>query len=169
MLFTFASQCFFSLKVMLKVPPVRTYDPWTVGDPDISVPLTPLALRCRALDRCATRETNCQNNLRYPHFFMLSWYGISQQVVHTITNGPSSPWVPDWWHSFALDPANTPDSNNQLIMIFSLEWDLINQLCLLGMEKRVTPIRPWRTGVAQACLIVCLKIWNMPWIFIYST
>jgi hypothetical protein len=43
---------------------------------------------------------------------------------------------PDWCHSFAPVPANTPDSNNHLIVIFSLEWHLINQLCLLGKEKR---------------------------------
>ena len=50
--------------------------------------------------------------------------------------GHSSPREPDSCHSFAPAPANTPDSNNHLIMIFSLECNLINQLCLLEMEKK---------------------------------
>ena len=43
---------------------------------------------------------------------------------------------PDWCHSFASAPANTADSNNQVIMIFSLEWNILNQLCLLGMGEK---------------------------------
>ena len=38
--------------------------------------------------------------------------------------------------SFSPGSANTLDSNNHLIMIFSLEHNMINQLCLLGMEKK---------------------------------
>ena len=64
--------------------------------------------------------------------------------------GNSSPRGTDWCHSFAPAPANTPDSNNHLIMIFSLECNMINQLCLLGMVKKC--------DTNQA-----LKDWSLTW------
>ena len=51
--------------------------------------------------------------------------------------------------TFAPTPANTPDSNNQLIMIFTLEHNTLHPLCLLGRAQKVPPLWPLGTGVAN--------------------
>jgi hypothetical protein len=63
--------------------------------------------------------------------------------------------VPFWCHSFSPSPANTPDSNNHLIVIFSSECSLINQLCLLGMEKKCDINQAPRTGVDWGSHLCC--------------
>ena len=67
--------------------------------------------------------------------------GVGGDTLYRAEVGNSSSWGPDWCHSFA--PAITTDSNNPLIKIFSLECNLMNQLCLLGMEKKFVTAEDW--------------------------